>query len=61
MSKHTLTAILCLVVALASIWLGSWLMSFVVGWVRAAVGLTMATTLFASAMVFLWNMLERRP
>jgi hypothetical protein len=61
MSKQTLTVILCLVVALASIWLGSWLMSFTVDWVRAAVGLTMAATLMVSGMLFLWNVLERRP
>lgn len=53
-------ALLCLVIAMASIWLGSWLMSFTTDWVRAAVGLTMAATLFVSGMVFLWNVLEHR-
>ena len=60
MTTRIAAAALCLAIALASIWLGSWLMSFTEGWVRAAVGLTMALALYASGMAFLWKMMEAR-
>ena len=60
MNTRLAAAALCLAIALASIWLGSWLMSFTEGWVRSAVGMTMALALFTSAMVLLWKMMEAR-
>lgn len=55
-----LTAAAC--VALATIWIGSWLRAVTSGWQGNAVGLTMAAVLFASVMVFMANvLLEDRP
>lgn len=56
--KHKLLAAVAVILAFADIWAGYWLMSFADGWIRSAIGLSMAAGLYFLAMLFTFAMVN---